>query len=141
MLNEFKAFIARGNVLELAVGVLIGAAFGTVVTSFTEDLVSPLIASLFGKPDFSGFFLRLGPLPAGFAGDPASYAALKEAGVAVLGYGAFLTVVLNFLIVAFVLFLVIRAANRHFASLAPPTAPPGEEVLLLREIRDGLKRP
>ncbi|MGQ5702452.1 large conductance mechanosensitive channel protein MscL [Sandaracinobacteroides sp. A072] len=143
MLKDFKAFIARGNVLDLAVAVIIGAAFGTIVTSLTEDLVMPIISALTGKPDYSSFFIRLGAIPADFTGDPNSYAALKEAGVAMLGYGAFITALLNFLIIAFAVFLIARYANRLFKGLeaeAPPPAAPSEEVLLLREIRDSLKK-
>ncbi len=142
MFNEFKAFIARGNVLDLAVGVIIGAAFGTVVKSLTEDLVMPLISAVTGKPDYSAMFMRLGAIPADFTGDPNSYAALKEAGVAMFGYGAFLTALINFLIVAFAVFLIARSANRHFKALEAPAAPAEtpEDVLLLREIRDSLKK-
>lgn len=142
MLNDFKAFIARGNVLDLAVGVIIGGAFGTIVKSLTEDLIMPLVSAVTGSPDFTENFIRLGPIPEGFTGNPASYAALKEAGVATLGYGAFLTSVLNFLILAFAVFLIVRYANRFFEKMAPPPAPAEtpEEVLLLREIRDGLKK-
>jgi large conductance mechanosensitive channel len=142
MLGEFKAFIARGNVLDLAVGVIIGGAFGTIVKSLTEDVIMPLISAVTGSPDFTANFIRLGPVPADFAGDPSSYAALKEAGVAMLGYGAFLTAVLNFLILAIAVFLIVRQANRFFAVSAPAPAPveTPEDVLLLREIRDSLKK-
>jgi large conductance mechanosensitive channel len=142
MLNEFKAFIARGNVLDLAVGVIIGGAFGTIVKSLTEDLIMPLISAVFGTADFSASFIRLGAIPADFKGDPASYAALKEAGVAMLGYGAFLTALINFLILAFAVFLIVKNANRFFVKLEPaaPPAETAEEVLLLREIRDGLRK-
>lgn len=139
MIREFREFIARGNVLDLAVAVVIGGAFGAIVSSFTEDLLMPLIAAIFGQPDFSNLFIRLGPIPPGFAGDPADYAALKEAGVAMFGWGAFLTALVNFLIIAFALFFVVKAANRvsRKEEAAPPE--PAEEVLLLREIRDSLK--
>jgi large conductance mechanosensitive channel len=142
MFNEFKAFISRGNVLDLAVGVIIGGAFGTIVKSLTEDLIMPLISAVTGSPDFSANFIRLGPIPADFAGDPANYAALKEAGVAMLGYGAFLTALINFLILAFAVFLIVKNANRFFKALEPAPAPveTPEDVLLLREIRDSLKK-
>jgi large conductance mechanosensitive channel len=142
MFNEFKAFIARGNVLDLAVGVIIGGAFGTIVKSLTEDLVMPLISAVFGTADFSSNFLRLGAVPADFKGDPNSYVALKEAGVVMLGYGAFLTALINFLILAFAVFLIVKNANRFFAATAPAAAPveTPEDVLLLREIRDGLRK-
>ena len=110
--GEFKKFIARGNVLDLAVGVIIGAAFGKIVTALTESIIMPLIAAVFGTVDFSNYFVRLGPVPKGFAGDVASYAELKAAGVPLLGYGDFLTQLVNFLIVAFALFLLVKSVNR-----------------------------
>lgn len=142
MLQEFKAFIARGNVLDLAVGVIIGGAFGTIVKSLTDDLIMPLISAVTGTPDFSENFIRLGRIPADFVGNPNSYAALKEAGVATLGYGAFITAFLNFMILAFAVFLIAKNANRFFRGLEPAAAPPetAEDVLLLREIRDSLKK-
>jgi large conductance mechanosensitive channel len=139
MLSEFRAFIARGNVLDLAVAVIIGAAFGTIVTSLTEDVLMPVIGAVFGGLDFSNTFIRLGPIPASFQGDPNSYAALKEAGVAMIGAGAFLTAVVNFLIVAFVIFLLVRQANRLTGKKEDAPAGPSE-VELLTEIRDELRR-
>ncbi|MBU3079290.1 large conductance mechanosensitive channel protein MscL [Sphingomonas quercus] len=139
MLKEFKAFIARGNVLDLAVAVIIGAAFGRIVTSLTEDILMPLIGKVSGGLDFSGYFLRLGPVPAGYTGSPDDYAALKKAGVPLLGYGEFLTVAVNFVIVAFIIFLVVRAANKLVDLRSAPAAEPAD-VTLLREIRDELKR-
>lgn len=139
MLEEFKAFINRGNVLDLAVAVIIGAAFGAIVTSLTEDLLMPVIAAVTGSPDFSNLFVRLGPIPAGYAGAADDYAALKAAGVPMLGYGAFLTRLLNFLIIAFAVFLLVKQANRLMPRKeeAPPAEP--ADVVLLREIRDLLK--
>lgn len=139
MLNSFKAFIARGNVLDLAVAVVIGAAFGAIVTSLTEDLITPTIGALAGSLDFSNYFLRLGPIPEGYTGAATNYAQLKQAGVPLLGYGAFATAVLRFLIVAFFVFLLVRAANR-IIDKREEAAPTPEEVLLLREIRDELRR-
>lgn len=139
MIKEFKAFIARGNVLDLAVAVIIGAAFGSIVTSLTEDVIMPVIGAIFGGLDFSNYFVRLGPIPASFTGNPASYAALKEAGVAMIGYGSFITAAINFLIIGFVIFMLVRQANR----LMPPKedVPAGAtEVELLAEIRDELRR-
>ncbi|MDB5717339.1 MAG: mechanosensitive ion channel protein MscL [Sphingomonas bacterium] len=144
MLKEFKTFIARGNVLELAVAVIIGAAFGRIVTSLTDDVIMPLIGRVTGGLDFSGYFLRLGAIPAGYAGSVTSYADLKQAGVPLLGYGQFVTVSVNFLIVAFVIFLLVRAVNRmterqrvvHEAVAAADPA----EVVLLREILEELKK-
>src|SRR5688500_15676048 len=108
MLSEFKAFIARGNVLDLAVAVIIGGAFALITTSLTGDIIMPIVGAIFGGLDFANYFVLLGPIPETFKGDPNSYAALKEAGVAVLGWGQFLTVVINFLILAFVIFLLVR---------------------------------
>lgn len=110
--GEFKKFIARGNVLDLAVGVIIGAAFGRIVTSLTESIIMPLIAAVFGNVDFSNYFIRLGPVPADFAGDPGNFAELKAAGVPILGYGDFLTQMVDFLIVAMALFLLLKTVNR-----------------------------
>src|SRR3954469_3169546 len=112
MLKEFRDFIARGNVLDLAVAVIIGAAFGTIATSLTQDIIMPVVGAIFGGLDFSSRFVLLGPIPADYAGSPTDYAALKKAGVAVLGWGQFLTVVLNFLILAFIIFLLVRSANK-----------------------------
>ena len=138
MFSEFKAFIARGNVLDLAVAVIIGAAFGTIVTSLTEDVIMPLVGAVFGGLDFANYFVRLGPIPADFKGDPTSYAALKSAGVAVLGYGQFLTALVNFVILAFVIFLLIRWVNRITGKVEAAAGP--TEVELLAEIRDELRR-
>ena len=112
MLTEFKAFILRGNVLDLAVAVIIGAAFGTIIASFTDDLIMPLIGMATGGIDFASKFVMLGDVPAGYTGALTDYAALKQAGVPLLGYGKFLTTVLNFVIIAFVIFMVVKAANR-----------------------------
>jgi large conductance mechanosensitive channel len=141
-MGEFRAFIARGNVLDLAVAVIIGAAFTAIVTSLTGDVVMPLIGAIVGKLDFSNYYLLLGPIPESYHG-PASYAALKAAGVPMLGYGAFLTAIVNFVILAFIIFLLVKAATRMIRAreAAPDTAAaPSEEVLLLREIRDALKQ-
>ena len=137
MLSEFKAFIAKGNVLDLAVAVIIGAAFATITTSLTGDIIMPLVGAIFGGLDVANHFLVLGPIPDGFTGDPSSYADLKQAGVALLGWGQFLTVVINFLILAFVIFLIVRWANRM---RKPDPAAGPSEVELLTEIRDELKR-
>lgn len=140
MFAEFKAFIARGNVLDLAVAVIIGAAFGRTVTVLTDDIIMPVIGAITGGLDFSSYFVRLGAVPAGYTGSPTDYSALKKAGVALLGYGEFITALINFLIVAFVIFLLVKAANRAMTS--KPAAAPGPTVaeLLLAEIRDELKR-
>ena len=137
---DFKAFIMRGNVLSLAVAVIIGAAFGSIVTSLTDDVIMPLVGATTGGLDFSNYFIRLGPIPAGYASDPNNYTALKEAGVPMLGYGQFVTAVVNFLILAFVVFQIVRAASRVVPEKAPEAAPaPSDELLVLREIRDELR--
>ena len=142
MLREFRDFVARGNVLDLAVAVIIGAAFAKITTSLTEDLIMPLVGWIFGGLDFSSHYTLLGPIPADYHG-PMTYAGLKAAGVAVLGWGEFLTVTINFLILAFIIFLIVRAANRLQAKQAEAPAEPAAEpaeVALLREIRDELRQ-
>ena len=139
MLQEFRAFIARGNVLDLAVAVMIGAAFATIVASLTDDIIMPVVGALFGGLDFANYFTLLAPVPAGFKGDPASYAALKEAGAAVVGWGQFVTIVINFLILAFIIFLIVRSANRMITRGEETPARP-TEAELLTEIRDELRR-
>lgn len=139
MLKEFRAFIAKGNVLDLAVAVIIGAAFAKIVTSLTEDIIMPVIGKIFGGLDFSSHFLMLGPVPAGYHGSMSDYAALKKAGAPVLGWGVFLTEIVSFLILAFIIFLMIKAANRAMRK-GPDAAAGPSEVELLTEIRDELRR-
>lgn len=139
MFSEFKAFINRGNVLDLAVAVIIGAAFGKIITSLTEDLLMPIIGKIFGGLDFSGYFILLGDVPANYTGSLNNYAELKKAGVPLLGYGEFLTQAVNFLIIAFIIFLVIRAVNRAMPKAPEAVAEPAD-VALLREIRDELRK-
>ena len=136
----FRAFIAKGNVLDLAVAVIIGAAFGSIVSSLTGDVIMPIIGAAFGGLDFSNYFIRLGPVPAAFAGDPGNYAALKAAGVPMLGYGQFITAVVNFLILAFIVYQLVRIATRLTRQADAPAPAPSDELLVLREIRDSLKR-
>lgn len=138
MLSEFKAFIARGNVLDLAVAVIIGGAFGTIVTSLTEDLIMPVIGAIFGGVDFSNKFILL-DTPAGYEGALNDYAALKEAGAAMIGYGAFITAVLNFLILAFIIFLMVRQTNKLIRKQEEAPSGPSE-IELLTEIRDELRK-
>lgn len=140
LISEFKAFINRGNVMDLAVGVIIGGAFATITKSLTDDLIMPVVGYVFGGADFSRYFIRLGDLPAGFKGNPESYADLKAAGVAMIGWGEFLTVFVNFLILAFVIFLLVKAVNRLMPKPGEAAAATPEEVVLLREIRDSLKK-
>src|SRR3546814_20976556 len=110
MLNEFREFIARGNVIDLAVGVIIGGAFATITKSLTEDIIMPIVGALFGGVAFSNMFIRLGPVPAGVSAT--AYAALKQAAVAMFGYGAFITATINFLILPSILFLLLKAVNQ-----------------------------
>jgi large conductance mechanosensitive channel len=140
MLREFRDFVARGNVLDLAVAVIIGAAFATITTSLTQDIIMPLVGAVFGGLDFSSKFILLGPLPAGYTGSPTDYAALKEAGALMLGWGQFVTVLINFLILAFVIFLIVRSANKMNKKPEEAPAADPEEIALLREIRDALKK-
>lgn len=142
MFKEFKAFIARGNVLDLAVAVIIGAAFGKIVSSLTDDVLMPVIGRIFGGLDFSSYFVVLGKVPAALAGST-DYAALKKAGVPVFGYGAFITQTVNFVILAFIIFLIVRGASRLMpkpdTAPAEPAAEPAD-IALLREIRDELRK-
>ena len=138
ILNEFKTFISRGNVLDLAVGVIIGAAFGKIVTSLTESVIMPIIGWITGGMDFTKYFVRLGDIPATFKGDPTSYVALKTAGVPMIGYGDFVTQVVNFLILAWIIFLIVKAANRMSPPAEAPSGP--SEIELLAEIRDELRK-
>lgn len=134
MLNEFKTFIARGNVLDLAVGVIIGAAFGSIVKSLTDDLIMPIIGAVIGGIDFSNYFIPLSSKVTA-----TSLAAAREQG-AVFAYGNFITIVINFLIIAWCIFLLIKAVNRAMPKKEPeaPTGP-AEEIVLLTEIRDALR--
>lgn len=141
MMQEFKEFAVKGNVVDLAVGVIIGGAFGKIVSSLVEDVIMPLVGRLVGNLDFSNLFIVLGTVPEG-AGR--TLADLKKAGVPVLAYGNFITVALNFLILAFAIFLMVKQINRlkrpepEAAPAEPPPVP--EDIALLREIRDSLKK-
>ena len=140
MLKEFREFAMKGNVVDLAVGVVIGAAFGKIVDSLVKDLIMPVVSRVFGGLDFSNWFILLRDPPAGYSG-PMTYEALTKAGVPLLAYGNFITVAINFVILAFIIFMMVRQINR-LKREAPPPAPaaPPEDVMLLREIRDALKR-
>ena len=138
MLADFKAFIAKGTVLDLAVAVIIGAAFAKIVSSLTDDIIMPIVGKVFGGLDFSSHFTLLGPVPAGYHGSMTYYAALKKAGASVLGWGQFLTEVVSFLILAFIIFLMVRWATKLMKKPeAAPAAP--TEIELLKEIRDELR--
>ena len=140
MMQEFREFAIKGNVIDLAVGVIIGGAFGKIVDSVVSDLILPVVGLVFGKLDFSNMFVALGEVPAGTA---LTLDALKKAGVPVFAYGNFITVAVNFLILAFIIFMMVKQITRlkreaHAARAAP--AAPAEDIVLLREIRDSLKR-
>lgn len=140
MMQEFKEFAVKGNVIDLAVGVIIGAAFAKIVDSVVSDLILPLVGAVIGKLDFSNLFIVLGSVPAGTA---TTLDALKKAGVPVFAYGSFITVAVNFAILAFIIFLMIKQINR--LKKETPVAPPApvatpEDVVLLREIRDSLRK-
>jgi large conductance mechanosensitive channel len=139
MLNDFRAFIAKGNVLDLAVAVIIGAAFAKITTSLSEDVIMPVVGAIFGGLDFSSYFALLGPVPEGYHGSMRDYAALKAAGAPVLGWGEFVTVVINFLILAFIIFLMVRWATKLMRRADEAPAGP-TEVELLAEIRDELRK-
>src|SRR5476649_34852 len=137
MLQEFKKFALRGNVVDLAIGVIIGAAFGKIVESMVGDVIMPIVGRIAGGLDFSNYFLGLTTASSAAP----TYDAAKKAGAA-LGYGTFITVTINFMIVAFVMFMVVRGMNRLLKkeqATQPPPAPPSQEVALLTEIRDLLK--
>ena len=133
---DFKEFAVKGNAMDLAVGVIIGAAFAKIVDSIVNDLIMPIIGAIFGGLDFSSKFIVLGEVPAGVV---MTLADLKKAAVPVFAYGSFLTVLLNFIILAFIVFLLIRQINRLKREAPAVAAVPAEDVVLLREIRDSLK--
>jgi large conductance mechanosensitive channel len=141
MIQEFKEFALKGNVMDLAVGVIIGGAFSTIVNSVVKDLIMPVVGVVTGGLDFSNKFVMLGHIPANFKGNPDSYKDLQTAGVAVFGYGSFITVAINFAILAVIIFLMVKFINnlRKPEVVAPPPPATPEDVLLLREIRDSLK--
>ena len=140
LLEDFKAFAVKGDVVDLAVAVIIGGAFGKIVTSLVGDIIMPITGALIGKIDFSNFFLALGEVP---ANTPHTLDAMRKAGIPILAYGDFITVAINFLLLAFIIFLMIRAVSRlkHAEPSAPPAPPAStpEDIELLREIRDLLK--
>ena len=142
MVQEFKEFAIKGNAMDLAVGVIIGGAFGKIVDSIVGDLIMPVVGAAFGKLDFSNLFVVLGSVPPGTA---STLHALKKAGVPVFAYGSFITVAVNFAILAFIIFLMVKQINRLKREAPAPVVEPApvvtpEDVLLLREIRDSLKK-
>jgi large conductance mechanosensitive channel len=138
VMSEFREFAVKGNAMDLAVGVIIGAAFGKIVDSIVNDLIMPLVGAVFGGFDFSNLFVALGTVPEGVA---MTLAEVKKAGVPVFAYGSFLTILLNFIILAFIVFMLVKQINR-LKKAPPPAAPaaPPEDIVLLREIRDSLKK-
>ena len=136
-MKEFREFAIKGSVVDLAVGVIIGAAFGRLVDSLVKDLIMPVVSRLFGGLDFSNWFFLLGSPPPGYNG-PMTYDALTKAGVPLFAYGNFLTVTINFVILAFIVFLMVRQINALRRMNPPPPPPPSEQIELLREIRDAL---
>ena len=135
MVSEFKAFIARGNVLDLAVAVIIAAAFGKIVTALVDGIIMPIVGMAMGGVDFSQLYVSLD------GADYANLAAAQAAAAPVITYGAFIQTIIDFLLIAFVIFMIIKAYNRMIKKEEAAPAAPAEEILLLREIRDSLKRP
>ena len=138
--SEFKEFALKGNVMDLAVGVIIGAAFGKIVDSMVADLIMPLVGAVVGNLDFSSMYVVLGSIPAGVG---TSLAEMKKAGVPVFAYGNFITIAVNFIILAFIIFMMVKQMNRLKREVPPaPVAPVAtpEDILLLRQIRDSLKK-
>ncbi|MBU6488923.1 MAG: large conductance mechanosensitive channel protein MscL [Burkholderiales bacterium] len=143
IVKEFREFAVKGNMMDLAVGVIIGGAFATIVNSIVKDLIMPIVGVATGGLDFSNKFVRLGDIPPSFKGNPDSFKDLQSAGVAVFGYGSFITAVINFVILALIVFAIVKFMNslrkQEEAAPAAPAAPP-EDTVLLREIRDALKQ-
>ena len=139
--SEFKEFALKGNVVDLAVGVIIGAAFGEIVDSIVKDLIMPVIGRLIGGFDFSNYFIALATPPANYTG-PMTYEALTKAGVPLFAHGNFTTVAVNFVILALIVFIMIRQINQMklTASITPAAAAAPEDVVPLREIRDAVKK-
>ena len=137
VLKEFREFAVKGNVVDLAVGIIIGGAFGKIVDSLVNDIVMPVISSLLGgKIDFTNLFIVLGNVPDGV---PRTFDALKKAGIPIFAYGNFITIAINFILLAFVIFQMVKVVNRIRSAEAPPPAVTPEDIILLREIRDSLQ--
>ena len=138
MMKEFRAFAVRGNVVDLAVGIIIGGAFGKIVDSLVNDIVMPLISTLLGgRIDFTNLFIVLGTVPENV---PRTFDALKKAGIPIFAYGNFITILINFILLAFVIFQMVKIINRIRDEEPKPTPPTPEDIVLLREIRDSLKK-
>jgi large conductance mechanosensitive channel len=136
--SEFREFAVKGSVVDLAVGVIIGAAFGKIVDSLVKDLIMPVVGAIFGGFDFSNYFIMLKSPPAGYSG-PMTYDALTKAGVPLFAYGNFITILINCVILALIIFLMVKQINRLKRQTPPAPGAPPEEVMLLREIRDRLQ--
>ncbi|HET9670599.1 MAG TPA: large conductance mechanosensitive channel protein MscL [Casimicrobiaceae bacterium] len=137
--SEFREFAVKGSVVDLAVGIIIGAAFSRIVDSLVKDLIMPVIGAILGGLDFSNYFILLKPPPPGYNG-PMTYDALTKAGVPLFAYGSFITAIIYFVILAFVIFMMMKGVNRLRRQTPPPApAAPAEEVVLLREIRDAVR--
>ena len=138
--SEFREFAIKGSVIDLAVVIIIGAAFGKIVDSLVKDVIMPIVGAIFGGLDFTNWFIMLKSPPAGYSG-PMTYDALTKAGVPLFAYGSFITAVINFLILALIIFIMVKQINRLKRQTPPPApAAPPEEVVLLREIRDAVRR-
>ena len=138
MMKEFRAFAVRGNVVDLAVGVIIGGAFGKIVDSLVNDIVMPLISTLLGgRIDFTNLFIVLGTVPDNV---PRTFDALKKAGIPIFAYGNFITISINFILLAFVIFQMVKIINKIRDEEQKPAPPTPEDIMLLREIRDSLKK-
>jgi len=136
-MSEFKEFAVKGNAMDLAVGIIIGAAFGKIVESIVSDLIMPIVGAVFGGFDFSNLFIALDSVPEGVA---MTLVEVKKAGVPVFAYGSFLTILLNFIILAFIVFIIVKQLNRLKREAPPAPAATPEDIVLLREIRDSLKK-
>ena len=139
MLRDFRDFAVKGNVIDLAVAVIIGAAFGKIVDSLVKDLIMPVVGRIFGGLDFSNYFIALAPPPPNYTG-PMTYEALTKAGVPLFAYGNFITVLINFLILALIIFVMVKRVTRLRRAAPVVVAATPEDTVLLREIRDALKR-
>jgi large conductance mechanosensitive channel len=138
MMKEFRVFAVRGNVVDLAVGIIIGGAFGKIVDSLVNDIVMPLISTLLGgRIDFTNLFIVLGTVPENI---PRTFDALKKAGIPIFAYGNFITILINFILLAFVIFQMVKIINKIRDEEPKPTPPTPEDIILLTEIRDLLKK-
>jgi large conductance mechanosensitive channel len=137
--SEFREFAVKGSVIDLAVGIIIGAAFGKIVDSLVKDIIMPVVGAIFGGLDFSNWFIMLKAPPPGYSG-PMTYEALTKAGVPLFAYGSFITAIINFMILALIIFIMVKQINRLKRETPPAPPAPPEEVTLLREIRDAVKR-